>query len=338
MPRKPESHQTLLRQWDMLRMIPRYPVKIAASDIVARLRDEGYEVTKRTVERDLVTLSESFPLLSDTKSMPFGWSWQQHAAPIDVPQLTPTQALAFVLMQEYLGTLLPGSVTSDLGPYFRMARQRLADVASGGAGRHWLERVRIIPPSQPLIAPKVAPAVHTAVTDALLKDCKLAITYRSRGAEKPRDAVVHPLGLVQRGALLYLVVVFDGYDDVRMVALHRISAAEVLPERAARPQGFDLAGYVQKGFMDFGSGRSIRLEALFEEDATIALAESPLCEDQVLGPPKGGMVRLTATVTETPQLVWWLLGFGGRVEVLKPAGLRAQMVEMARAMGARYEL
>lgn len=53
-------------------MIPRYPVKIAASDIVARLRDEGYEVAKRTVERDLVTLSESFPLLSDTKSMPFG--------------------------------------------------------------------------------------------------------------------------------------------------------------------------------------------------------------------------------------------------------------------------
>lgn len=253
-------------------------------------------------------------------------------------QITPTQALAFVLLQEYLGTLLPGSMTSDLRPFFRMARQRLADAASGGAGRHWRERVRIIPPSQPLIAPKVVPAVHAAVTDALLKDCKLAITYRSRGAAKARNEVVHPLGLVQRGALLYRVVVFDGYDDVRMVAIHRISAAEVLPERAGRPQGFDLADYVQKGFVDFGSGKSIRLEALFEEDATIALAESPLSEDQVLGPPKGGMVRLTATVTETPQLKWWLFGFGGPVEVVKPAGLRAQMVEIARAMGARYKL
>lgn len=338
MPQKPESHQTLLRQWDMLRLIPRYPVKIAASDIVARLKDEGYEVTKRTVERDLVTLSESFPLLSDTKSMPFGWSWQQHAAPIDVPQLTPTQALAFVLMQEYLGTLLPGSVTSDLGPYFRMARQRLADVASGGAGRHWLERVRIIPPSQPLVAPKVVPAVHAAVTDALLKDCKLAITYRSRGAEKSRDAVVHPLGLVQRGALLYLVVVFDGYEDVRTLVLHRISKADVLPERTERPQGFDLAEHVRQGFLDFGSGKSIKLVARFEEDATIALAESPLSADQVLGSAEEGMVQVSATVTETPQLVWWLLGFGGRVEVLKPAGLRQQMVEIAKAMGARYGL
>jgi len=50
------------------------------------------------------------------------------------------------------------------------------------------------------------------------------------------------------------------------------------------------------------------------------------------------MVQVSATVTETPQLVWWLLGFGGRVEVLKPAGLRQQMVEIAKAMGARYGL
>lgn len=338
MPRKPESHQTLLRQWDMLRMIPRYPMKIAASEIANRLIDEGFTVTKRTVERDLLALSEAFPLLSDTRSMPFGWSWQQHAAPFDVPQLTPTQALAFVLMQEYLGTLLPGSVTSDLGPYFRMARQRLADAASGGAGRHWLERVRIIPPSQPLIAPKVVPAVHAAVTDALLKDCKLAITYRSRGAEKSRDAVVHPLGLVQRGALLYLVVVFDGYEDVRTLVLHRISKAEVLPERTERPQGFDLADHVRQGFLDFGSGKSIKLVALFEEDATIALAESPLSEDQELGPPEDGMVRVSATVTETPQLVWWLLGFGGRVEVLQPASLRSKLTDTAKAMGKRYGL
>lgn len=336
MPRKPESHQTLLRQWDMLRMLPRYPIKISASEIVSRLKDEGYEVTKRTVERDLLNLSEAFPLYSDTRSMPFGWSWQQHAAPMDVPQLTPTQALAFVLMQEYLGALLPGSVTNDLDPYFRMARQRLADVASGGAGRHWLERVRIIPPTQHLIPPKVVPAVHAAVTDALLKDRRLAIAYRNRGSTKAREAVVHPLGLVQRGALLYLVVVFDGYADVRTVVLHRISKAELLPERTRRPEGFDLAKYLAEGYLDFGSGKSIKLVALFEEEATIHLAESPLSDDQVLDPPKDGMVRVSSTVTETPQLVWWLLGFGGRVEVLKPSSLRQQMVETAKAMTARY--
>lgn len=319
-------------------MIPRHPAKITASDIASRLKNMDYAVTKRTVERDLVALSPVFPLMSDARSIPFGWSWQPNAAPFDVPQLTPTQALAFVLMQEYLAALLPGSVTNDLEPYFKMARQRLADAASGGAGRHWLERVRIIPPTQALIPPKVVGAVHAAVTDALLRDRTLAITYRNRGSDKAREGVVHPLGLVQRGALLYLAVTFEGYEDVRTIVLHRISKAELLDERTVRPEGFDLAQYVRQGFLDFGSGKTIKLVALFEQEATIHLAESPLSQDQTLDAPKDGMVRVAATVIETPQLVWWLLGFGGRVAVLKPAGLRAEMIETARAMGARYGL
>ncbi len=336
MPRKPESHQTLLRQWDMLRMIPRHPVKISTGQLAERLAEQGYAVTKRTVERDLVTLSEVFPLLTDTRSMPYGWSWQPHAVPFDVPQLTPTQALAFVLMQEYLATLIPGSVSADLEPYFRMARQRLADVASGGAGRHWLERVRVIPPTQALIPPKIVPAVHAAVTEALLRDSKLTITYRNRSSEKPREAVIHPLGLVQRGPLLNLSVTFDGYSDVRTLVLHRISKAEVLHERAERPQGFDLGQHIGKGILDFGSGKTIKLVALFEQEATIHLAESPLSTDQVLEPADEGLVKVSATVIETPQLYWWLLGFGGRVEVLKPSGLREKMRETAVEMTNRY--
>jgi predicted DNA-binding transcriptional regulator YafY len=336
MPKKPESHQTLMRQWDMLRMIPRYPVKLSAATVVARLNGEGYSVTKRTVERDLQALSRVFPLMSDSRSMPFGWSWEPHAAPFDVPQLTPTQALAFVVMQEYHAALLPGSVTTDLEPYFRMARQRLQKVASGGAGRQWLTRIQVIPPTQALIPPKVMPAVHAAVTEALLRDRKLTIGYRKRGAESPRDAVISPLGLVQRGALLYLVATFESFGDVRTLVLHRIVHAEVLRERSSRPDGFDLAEHVGKGFLDFGSGETIKLVAMFEEEAIIHLAESPLAEDQSLSSSSNGMVTVSATVMDTPQLRWWLLGFGGRVEVLKPAGLRRRMAETSGLMAARY--
>lgn len=338
MPRKPESPQTLMRQWVMLRMIPRHPVKLSAATVVARLTNEGYSVTKRTVERDLLALSRVFPLMSDSRSIPFGWSWQPHAAPFDVPQLTPTQALAFVVMQQYHAALLPGSVTADLDPYFRMARQRLQEAASGGAGRQWLARIHVIPPTQALIPPKVSPTVHAAVTEALLRDRKLAIGYRRRGAEGPREAAISPLGLVQRGSILYLVATFEGFGDVRTLVLHRIVHAEVLSERASRPDGFDLSKHVGKGFLDFGSGETIKLVAMFDEEATIHLAESPLSEDQALSVPKGGMVRVSATVRDTPQLGWWLLGFGGRVEVLKPAGLRRRMVKTSRAMSDRYQL
>ena len=37
-----------------------------------------------------------------------------------------------------------------------------------------------------------------------------------------------------------------------------------------------------------------------------------------------GNVLVEATVADTRQLRWWLQGFGGRVEVLEPQGLRKE--------------
>ena len=338
MPAKPDTAKTLLRQWEMLRMIPRHPRQIPASEISSRLSDLGLIVTKRTVERDLNGLMEIFPLTVNDKSKPFGWQWARGAHPLDVPQLSSSEAMAFVLVEEHLRKLIPGSVASNLQPYFIMARKRLSEAAVGGAGPHWLDRVRVVPPTQTLIAPKVVPEVHAEITEALLKDRQLAIRYRARGATKDKEAVVHPLGLVQRGPILYLFVVFEGFTDARMLALHRISQATMLEDRATRPVGFDLEKTVRQGIFDFGSGKAIKLVARFEEDASLHLAESFLSEDQVLGKTVDGWVTVSATVMETPQLYWWLLGYGELVEVLKPASLRRQLIEAVRAMAALYRI
>ena len=53
---KTKDNDTLLRQWHMLRMIPRYPLKITTKQLLDKLTRESYNVSKRTVERDLQTL------------------------------------------------------------------------------------------------------------------------------------------------------------------------------------------------------------------------------------------------------------------------------------------
>lgn len=45
--------------------------------------------------------------------------------------------------------------------------------------RRWLKKVRRIPESQPLLAPKIDPGVFEAVSDALYRECKLRIHYRN---------------------------------------------------------------------------------------------------------------------------------------------------------------
>ena len=70
----------LLRHWHLLRSVPRAPRKISSATLHEALAARGFSVNRRTVQRDLQTLSTYFPLVSDERHRPFGWSWSVEAA------------------------------------------------------------------------------------------------------------------------------------------------------------------------------------------------------------------------------------------------------------------
>jgi predicted DNA-binding transcriptional regulator YafY len=43
-------------------------------------------------------------------------------------------------------------------------------------------------------------------------------------------------------------------------------------------------------------------------------------------------VRLSATVADTAELRWWLLGFGEGVEVIGPKSLRNEFIETVKSI------
>ena len=65
----------------MLRYIPKHPRQITAKELIDHLKYANFEVSKRTVERDLLSLSEIFALISNERSRPYGWSWSKDADP-----------------------------------------------------------------------------------------------------------------------------------------------------------------------------------------------------------------------------------------------------------------
>ena len=330
------ERETILRQWEMLRRIPRYPAKKTATDLHAQLVTAGYQVTKRTVERDLEKLTASFPLLADERSKPFGWSWRADAPALTVPGLTLSQAVTFQLVEQHLRPLLPPAVLADLQPAFALAAARLAE--AGPTRRSWTDKVRVVSPTQTLRVPPIAPEVQRTLYEALLTDHQVQIRYLKPGEKRPvAYEAVHPLGLVQRGAVLYLVCTFFGYTDPFLLVLHRMKTVTALEASVVRPPDFDLDAYIASGRMGFGDGKTIRLELWLEADAARHLTETPLSEDQRLTPTRDGRVQVNATVPETEQLRWWILGFGEKAEVVKPIRLRKAMAGTARNLTLRYE-
>ncbi|MHB1896982.1 MAG: helix-turn-helix transcriptional regulator [Metallibacterium sp.] len=319
--------QTLYRQWLVLQMIPRAPRKVSAREIVERLHAEGQDATKRTVERDLIALSAIFPLQANERARPYGWSYAAEAAGFSLPGMSPLQAIVLRLARSHLGRLLPAHLDEALQPYFRQADQVLAGVGRDGHRFDWDRHVAMVEPTQPLLPPTIDGGVLETVHVAL--DCgqRLRLTYDSRSQQQTLHYTVNPLGLVYRGAVGYLVATIVPYDDPRQFALHRIRVAELLDEAAMQPAGFDLHTYARSGAFGFLDEGPIALELRMQRPAAQHLYETPLSADQRIDDDGPDHVRIHATVNLTSQLRWWILGFGGQVEVLAPLRLRELIIQ-----------
>lgn len=332
----PKNQDALFRQWHMLRLVPRYPHKITVKGIRRALEDEGFEITERSIQRDLNELSDSFPLYCDNRDKPYGWSWQKDAASFDLPGLTVPEALTLAMVEQHLRDLLPAPMADLLQPHFKAARKRLDAEPKPHRGRSWLDKVRTVVPTQPFLPPKIDMAVQHTISEALLCERQASIRYRRRGEKTPVEYRIHPLALIQRGQILYLYCRIFDYKDARTLALHRIVSAKMLDDKTEYPAGFSLDKQVELGTWGFGPGKIIRLEVIFQPGYGDHLHETPLSKDQTIEEFGDGRLRVVATVADTQQLIWWLLGFGEGIEVMAPASIREWMAKTANELALIY--
>lgn len=142
-----------------------------------------------------------------------------------------------------------------------------------------------------------------------------------------------------RETVAYLVATAWDYDDIRHYVLHRMSKPRLLNTPARTPPGFRLASYIRDE-LPFScplADGEISLRAAVAPEVAAHLAERRLSGDQRTAPGGDGRIQVEATVADTRELRWWLLGFGAAVEVLSPASLREKFAAQVRAMRALYE-
>lgn len=311
MAKRSDTLETVKLAVELLRRIPRGR-KVTASELHQQLQDAGMERELRTIQRQLEMLSEHFEIERDDSSKPYGYRWLEQAKALAVPNLTPQESLLLQLAEEHLKNLLPPRLMKSMDAFFSQARRNLGPESSARLEREWPGKVRVVATSQPLLPPKIVSGVFEAVSEALYSNRWLHIEYKNAGGKRS-NADVMPLGLVQQGSRLYLVCRFQGFDNERNLALHRIAAAEVSTLTFERPKTFDLKRYDDDGRFGFGEGEKVRLVFRIERGAGLHLMESPLSTDQEVVEHEDGKLEITATVVDSAMLEWWLRGFGDAV-------------------------
>jgi predicted DNA-binding transcriptional regulator YafY len=336
-----KSQATLQRRNLVLESIRRLSGKslrwVTGSEIVQDLTAQGYEVAAHHIRRDLKALLPLHPQLEfndnskgdegPVNGLPYGYRWVGTDAEPSTG-LTLPEALSLVMVERYLSQSLPVLLTQSLNDLFQKAQQTL-DLHKKSHVTHWPDKISVIHPAQTLLPPDIDAEILATIHKALIKEKQLEVTYQSihREVIKEKTYRLHPLGLIQRGPVSYLVAMANDYDDAYIYALHRILSVTLLDDSSRQKNDFKLSDYAQtQGH--FGSGELILFKARIVNNLSDMLQETPLHVSQsIVEDTIAGHKILEAELPNTWQLRWWILGEGDRIEVLEPKTLRDNIAE-----------
>jgi len=304
------------------------------------LAKEGIQISQRSIQRDLKFLSQTyFPTLKGDGNLDAqGWFWDKDTQLLDIPAIDLVTALTFQLTEKFLSDKLPPSVVEALRPYFNLARQRLNETRPKDH-TDILDKIRIISHNQPLLPAEIDSLHLETIYDAL----ELQKQVRCRYTKKSGEIVgydINPLGLIFRDTVMYLIASVWEYEDVLQFAIHRFVTCERTDKALNIPAHFNIDRYISEGNFQYlvGEPLNIEVELLFDEQAGAHLQETPLSSDQVCTSEADGRIQVRATVKNTSQLRWWLLGFGEYVEVVKPGFLREEFARISSIMSQKYSM
>ena len=178
------------------------------------------------------------------------------------------------------------------------------------------------------------PAHLDALEEAVVSRRQVRLGYADRRrAESERT--VHPLGLVEKGTVWYLVA--DTDNGMRTFRVSRIRAVTITDDPVVRPPGFDLAETWQSVVETI---EEIRTTAR----AVVRIAPGPAnglrmqfgSSFEVLGELDDGRLEVEVGAPYADRIAEQLAGWGSMVEVVGPVEVREHLARIGRELVERY--
>ncbi len=240
----------MLRQIQILKMIPREPDTVTTAGIKKKLEECGFSINIRTIQRNLVELSTKFPLIAATDEkdgISLRWSWDENAEIINIPSMDSATALSFSLVEQIVARILPRQTLNLLNPYFLLADEILQALEQSTT-QTCSGKFRVISPQIPSKSPALDTSIVEALYRALLEEKQLRIRYHDTTTDKTIVQEVHPLALVFQEGQGHLIWAIQDLQETRTLSLYQIKSARLLPQPRQIPPGFHLDTYIDKGF------------------------------------------------------------------------------------------
>jgi len=323
------------RHFSLINILPIYPKWKTVKTLSSQLEDSSGEVvTSRTIQRDLENLSGyGITRFSDS---PDGYKWSLDEDALHTfAQMSPADALCFVLINKFASPILPGIISPYLGLLFNKAENTLNQLKSHSKLKKWVDKVYLEASGQPLLPAEINEDVKSSVYEALLYEKLLDIEYKKKNGEIV-NVTAKPLGIVVRSHIQYLIIEYKDLQEYRMLALNRMIKVTSTNHKFTYPDYFNLTEYVNSGSTGFAyDSENIAFEAIFKGFAADLVSETPICLTQTSQVTDKGL-HLTANIKLNYDFESWILGLAEYVEIIQPVDFSQRIKKRLTAAYQQY--
>ena len=174
-----------------------------------------------------------------------------------------------------------------------------------------------------------------------LKYARRRLDQKFTAQEEIKEFLLSPYALIWSNDHYYLVANNGKYDNLMNVRIDRIHNVEITEEPARHfsevseyKTSFDSADYASKAFNMFsGTPETVDLKCSIDLIEEIV---DRFGENAALRRSKEGWFLLREEMSVNDGLVSWIMQFGDRIEVVKPAALREMVKEKAERIAELY--
>lgn len=161
---------------------------------------------------------------------------------------------------------------------------------------------------------------------ALIERKQLGGRYASPYLGRASNVRLHPVRLCLVRHAWCLLAKPSGEEQVKVYRVSRFKSLRMLDEGADVPDQFDLKQYFGNAWGILREDRSYDVEIRFTKEAAPLVSETTWHDTQRAKHHSDGSVSLMFRVDGLTEIIWWVLGWSGSAQVVRPPELREMVV------------
>lgn len=294
---------------------------------------EEIECNLRTVYRDLEALQiAGFPICNEREDGKNLWSLLDTVKQsIPIP-FTLTELMAIYFSRDLVKTLQDTVFYDSLESLFKKIKTTLPPDSE-----EFLKNVQntlYVSQKQYKEYGKAKGTINT-VNDAAIRKRSIEINYYSMSNKKESSRKVDPYRIWFFNGTFYLIAYCHQRKETRIFALDRIRSVSMTDESFTVPDDFDLEDFMKPSFGIF-KGKPEKVRIWFDPNAAGYISEKVWHETQHIIEEDDGSIIFEAEIAITEEIKTWVLSWGSKAAVLKPASLKKELKTEIEKMAGKY--